>query len=49
MLRNVRQRTAQAAPNSLMHFERPIKMLQNAQRHTATEVTTTTSSANDLA
>jgi hypothetical protein len=49
MLRNVRQRTAQAALNSLMHFERSIKVLQNAQRHTATEVTTTTGSANHLA
>jgi len=49
MLRNIRQRTAQSALNSLMHFERPIKVLQNAQRHPATEVTATTGSANHLA
>ena len=46
MLRNVRQRTAQAALNTLMHFERPIKVLQNAQRHPAAEVTATTGGAN---
>jgi hypothetical protein len=49
MLRNIRQRTAQAALNSLMHIERSIKVLQNAQRHPATEVTATTGSANHLA